>query len=208
MWSCVSFLSLPLKERVRSIQRPLCFRCLETGHRAEVYQKPLCEYGRGKHHSLLHLEPVKSQPEEARSKSSESRSLSAAPPSLSSIVTSSIAVNSRGKVIRQTVPAVFCGSNGCKKVVRCFFDPGSQTSFVKPSVVADLGLDGKTVGIAVSGFGKKSAKDTLRKRISFTLAPVGKPGKPQGAEALTAPVIWIAWISIIPCIQRCCERWS
>ena len=131
MWSCVSFLSLPVKERFRKVvSKGLCFRCLETGHRAEVCQKPLCKYGRGKHHSLLHLEPVKSQPEEARSKSSQSRSSSAAPLSLSSIVASSIAVNSRGKVILQTVPAVFCGSNGCKKVVRCFFDPGSHPDLV------------------------------------------------------------------------------
>ena len=74
-------------------------------------------------------------------------------------------------------------------------------------MVEDLGLNGKTGGIALSGFGRISAKDTLRKRISFTLAPVGKPGKPQGVEGV-APVIWIAWISIIPCIKRCCERWS
>ena len=209
VWSCISFLSLPVKERFRkAVSKGLCFWCLESGHRAEVCQKPLCKYCRGKHHSLLHLEPVKSQPEEANSKSSEPPSSSATPPSSSSIVASSIAVNSGGKVILQTVPAVLCGSNGCKKVVRCFFDPGSQTSFVQQSVVEELGLDGETVRIAFSGFGRKSAKDTLRKRISFTLAPVGKPGKPQGVEALTAPVIWIAWISIIPCIQRCCERWS
>ena len=69
-----------------------------------------------KHHSLQHLEPVKSQPEEANSKSSQPPSSSATPPSSSSIVASSIAVNSGGKVILQTVPAVLCGSNGCKRL--------------------------------------------------------------------------------------------
>ena len=63
-------------------------------------------------------------------------------------------------------------------VVRCFFDPVSQTSFVQHSVVEELGLDGETVRIAVSGFERKSARDTLQKRISFTLAPVRDPGKP------------------------------
>ena len=117
VWSCISFLSLPVKERFRkAVSKGLCFRCLESGHRAEVCQKPLCKYCRGKHHSLLHLEPVKSQPEEANSKSSESPSSSAIPPSSSSIVASSIAVNSGGKVILQTVPAVLCGSNGCKRL--------------------------------------------------------------------------------------------
>ena len=124
MWSCISFLSLPVKERFRKVvSKGLCFRCLESGHRAEVYQKPLCKYCRGKHHSLLHLEPVKSQPEEANSKPSESPSSSATSPLSSSIVASSIAIYSGGTVILQTVPAVLCGSNGCKKVVRCFFDP-------------------------------------------------------------------------------------
>ena len=56
------------------------------------------------------------------------------------------------KVILQTVPAVLYASNGCKKVVRCFFDPGYQTSFVKQSVVEELGLVEKTGRVAVSGF--------------------------------------------------------
>ena len=147
MWSCISFLSLPVKERFRkAASKGLCSRCLESGHRAEVSQKPLCKYCCGKHHSLLHLEPVKSQPEEANLKSS------AAPPLSSSIVASSIAVNSGERVILQTVPAVLCASNGCKKVVRCFFDPGYQTSFVKQSVVEELGLVEKTGRVAVSGF--------------------------------------------------------
>ena len=117
MWSCVSFLSLPVKERFRKVvSKGLCFQCLETGHRAGVCQNPLCKSGRGKHHSLLHLEPVNSQPEEAGSKSSKSRSSSAAPPSLSSIVATSIAVNSRGKVILQTVPPVFVDPMVAKKL--------------------------------------------------------------------------------------------
>ena len=156
VWSCISFLSLPIKERFRkAVSKGLCFRCLESGHRAEVCQKSLCKYCRKKHHSHLHLEPVNSQPEEANSKSSEPPSSSATPPSSPSIVASSIAVNSGGKVI-------LCGSNGRRKVVRCFFDPGPQTSFVQQSVVEELGLDGETVRIAVSGFGRKSAWDTLR----------------------------------------------
>ena len=119
--SCISFLSLPVKERFRKgVSKGLCFRCLESGHRAEVCQKPLCKYCRGKHHRLLHLEPVKSQPEEANSKSSGPPSSSATPPSSSSIVASSIAVNSGGKVILHTVPAVLCGSNGCKKGCQMF----------------------------------------------------------------------------------------
>ena len=73
------------------------------------------------------------------------------PPVSSSVVASSIAVGSSGKVIQQTVPAILCDANGCSKV-RCFFDPGSQTSFVRQSVVDQLGVDGKSIRIAVSGF--------------------------------------------------------
>lgn len=65
--------------------------------------------------------------------------------------------------------------------------PGSQTSFIRQSIVEELGLDGKSVRIAVSGFGGKSAEETLRKEISFTLAPTEKPGNPQGVEALYCP---------------------
>ena len=72
-----------------------------------------------------------------------------------------MAASGGGKVILQTVPAIICGSNGCSKVVRCFLDPGSQTSFVRQSIVEELGLDGKSVRIAVPGFGGKSDKETL-----------------------------------------------
>ena len=40
VWSCISFLSLPVKERFRKVvSKGLCFRCLESGHRAEVCKK-------------------------------------------------------------------------------------------------------------------------------------------------------------------------
>ncbi|XP_068757681.1 uncharacterized protein [Montipora capricornis] len=123
--------------------------------------------------------------------SPERASLSQAPPSTvaSHVVASSMVSSGGGKVILQTMPAVMCGSHGCSKVVQCFLDPGSQTSFVRQSIVQELGLDGKSVRIAVSGFGGKSDKETLRKKIAFTVAPVDKPGKAQCIEALTAPVI-------------------
>ena len=107
---------------------------------------------------------------------------------------------------------------GFSKDVRCFFDPGSQTSFARQSVIDELGLDGKSVKIAVSGSGGEATKSTLRKRIVFTVEPVDKSGQPQCIKALTTPVICrpaeavdihptrkrkrlmclLAWISIIP----------
>ena len=119
----------------------------------------------------------------------EQPSSSSAPPVSSSVMANSVAVSSGGKVILQTVPAILCRSNGCSKVVRCFFDPGSQRSFVRQSVIDELGLDGKSVKIAVSGFGGEANKSTLRKRIVFTVEPVDKAGQPQCIEALTTPVI-------------------
>ena len=90
-------------------------------------------------------------------------------------------------MILQTVPAVLCGSNGGSKVFRCFFEPGSQMSFIRQSVVDELGLDGKSARIAVSRIGEKATKDAYRKIIAFTMAPVKKPDKPQHVEALTTP---------------------
>jgi len=69
------------------------------------------------------------------------------------------------------------------------FDPGSQTSFVRQSVIDELGLDGKSVKIVVSGFSGGATKSTLRKRIVFTVEPADKSGQPQCIEALTTPVI-------------------
>ena len=189
--SCVSFLSLPVKERFRkATSKGLCFRCLESGHRAEVCQKPPCKHCQGRHHSLLHQDSARPHLEEVKVESvPELPSPSSGPPVSSSVVANSVAVGSGGKVILQTVPAILCGVNGCSKVVRCFFDPGSQTSFVRQSVIDELGLNGKSVKIVVSGFGGEATKNTLRKRITFTVAPVDKSGQPQCIEALTTPVI-------------------
>ena len=92
-------------------------------------------------------------------------------------------------MILQTVPAVLGGSNGKSKVVRCFLDSGSQTSFVKQSVVEELGLDGPSVRISVSGFGGKQDKASLRKKILCTLAPVDRPKCSLEFEALTTSEI-------------------
>ena len=189
--SCVTFLSLPVKERFRkATSNGLCFRCLEPGHRAEVCQKPPCKHCQGRHHSLLHQDSARPPLEEVKVESAPELPSSPSVPAVSSsVVANSVAVGSGGKVIRQTVPAILCGSNGCSKVVRCFFDPGSQTSFVRQSVIDELGLDGKSVKIAVSGFGGEATKSTLWKRIAFTVAPIDKSGQPQCIEALTTPVI-------------------
>ncbi|XP_078363870.1 uncharacterized protein LOC144648110 [Oculina patagonica] len=191
--SCVTFLSLPVKERFRkATSKGLCFRCLESGHRAEVCQKPPCKHCQGRHHSLLHQDSARPPLEEVKVESPPELPPSSSGPAVSSpVVANSVAVSSGGKVILQTVPAILCGSNDnrCSKVVRCFFDAGSQTSFVRQSVIDELGLDGKRVKIAVSGFGGEATKSTLRKRIALTVAPIDKSGQPQCIEALTAPVI-------------------
>ena len=76
---------------------------------------------------------------------------------------------SGGKVILQTVPAVFCGFNGCSKVVQCFLDPGSQTSFVRVGSVQEFGLDGKSVGIAYSMERDIVSKHLLRQLFAVQL---------------------------------------
>lgn len=70
--SCVSFLSLPVKERFRRVvSKGLCFQCLEFGHTAEVCQKPPCKHCQGKHHSHLHLDSASPHVEEATLESPE-----------------------------------------------------------------------------------------------------------------------------------------
>ena len=107
----------------------------------------------------------------------------------SNVTASSVGTNEFGKVILQTVPAVLCGSNGNSMVVRCFLDSGSQTSFIKQNVIEQLGLDGPSVRISVSGFGGKQDKACLRKRVSCTLAPVDRPRCSREFEALTTSEI-------------------
>ena len=110
--SCVSFLSLPVKKRFRkATSKGLCFRCLESGHRAEVYQKPPCKHCQGRHHSLLHQDSPRPHLEEVKVESApELPSSLLSPPVSSSVTANSVAVSSGGKVILQTVPAVLCGS--------------------------------------------------------------------------------------------------
>ena len=118
-----------------TLSEGLCFRCLEAGQVTQSCEKPPCKHCRGKNHSLLHMDLVSSG-SSATSPSSqtspERASLSQAPPSTaaSHVVVSSVVSSGGSKVILQILPAVTCGFNGCSKVIQCFLDPGSQTSFV------------------------------------------------------------------------------
>ena len=91
----------------------------------------------------LHLDSLRPRLEEPTFESPQIPSSSSASPVSPSAVASSIAASSGGKEILQTVPAILGGLNGCSKVVRCFLEPDSQTSFARHSVVDELGLDGK-----------------------------------------------------------------
>ena len=107
----------------------------------------------------------------------------------SNVTASSVGTSEVGKVILQKVPAVLCGSNGNSMVARCFLDSGSQTSFIKQSVIEQLGLDGPSVRISVSDFGGKQDKACLRKRVSCKLAPVDRRRCSREFEALATAEI-------------------
>ena len=183
------------KERFRSASaKSLCFLFLEIGHKSNSCgYKTLCKHCKGRHHYLLHTDkPPQEKPplEKTGPPESPSASQEEVPKDVTSNVTaSSIGTNEFGKVILQAVPAVLCGSNGNSMVVLCFLDSGSQNSFIKQSVIDQLGLDGPSVRISVSGFGKKQAKACLRKRVSCTLAPVDWPRCSREFEALTTSEI-------------------
>ena len=153
----------------RASAKGLCFLCLESGYESNSCgRKTLCKHCKGRHHHLLHTDkpPLeKAGPPESTSASQE------VPKEVTSNVTaSSVGTNEFRKVILQTVPAVLCGSNGNSMVACCFLDSGSQTSFIKQSVIEQLDLDGPSVRISVSGFGGKQDKACLQKRVSCTLA--------------------------------------
>ncbi|KAJ7379457.1 hypothetical protein OS493_015238 [Desmophyllum pertusum] len=112
-------------------------------------QKPPCKHCRGRHHSLLHSDPFRPGP-------SEEPFSPRIPPSTaaSHVVASSIAANGVGKVVLQNYPSLFCVEQmATQKLFDVSLIQVSQTSFVRQSVVEELGLDGKSVRIAVSGFG-------------------------------------------------------
>ena len=195
MWSCINFLSLTVKERFRKVSaKGLCFLCLEGGHRSNsCSRKTLCKHCRGRHHHLLHTDqppPNRTHPDKTGATEGPSASQEDASKNASKNVTAnSVGTDDIGKVIIQTVPAVLRDSNGNSKVVRCFLDSGSQTSFIKQRVIEELCLDGPSVKISVSGFGGKQDKACLRKRISCTLATVDRPRCSREFEALTTAEI-------------------
>ena len=170
-----------MKERFRRANaKGLCFLCLESGHRSiSCGRKTLCKHCKCHHHHLLRTDkPSQEKPPTEKTGPLESRSPSqreVPKDDTSNETASSVGTSEVGKVILQTVPAVLCGSNGNSMVVRCFLDSGSQTSFIKQSVIEQLGLDGPSVKISVSGFGGKQDKACLRKRVSSKLAPVDRP---------------------------------
>ncbi|KAJ7315462.1 hypothetical protein OS493_038572 [Desmophyllum pertusum] len=141
----------------------LCFKCLEAGHTSQSLPKTLHASTVGAditvsfiriHSGLVLL---------------KSHSLLESPFNSSfAVVASSIAANGVGKVVLANYPSYFVWS---KMATQKLFDV-SLIQVPKPpllvqSVVEELGLDGKSVRIAVSGFGGRQDKPSLRKRIAF-----------------------------------------
>ena len=116
---------MAVKERFRRARaKGLCFLYLENGHKSNSCgRKTLCKHCKGRHHHLHTDKPPQEKPPLEKTGPPESSSASreeVLKEVRNNVTASSVGTNEFGKVILQTVPAVFCGFNGNSMVVRCF----------------------------------------------------------------------------------------
>ena len=136
---CSVFREAPLKEKMVMAKTALaCFRCLSFGHMSrQCRSKGSCADCGRRHHSLLH-NPDANQPKTHHSPNS---AVAERPPQGTEPQHHRYSARDQGNMSSffQSAVVLASGPNGCKQV-RALFDGGSDTSYIRASLVRDLGL--------------------------------------------------------------------
>ncbi|KRZ81667.1 hypothetical protein T08_12140, partial [Trichinella sp. T8] len=204
--SCKEFLQADVHTRSRmAAGNKLCFRCLQSGHRAKAY-KVHRVWIWGSHHGLLH-----------RSQSPPRDQIPEATRSWSCMLTA----NGGAQQVRlQSVRAHAFGMDGQCVLVQCLLDPGSQSSFIRKDVADALGLTGPQEVIRLVTVNNEGGTERRMRRVEFHLGAVD-PSQPRifyPIHALVlpkicgkirqAPVKLSEWLNLsnLPVADQCEER--
>ncbi|KRZ06869.1 hypothetical protein T11_6199 [Trichinella zimbabwensis] len=157
--TCEKFLKAEVHTRSLMAARcKLCFRCLQSGHRAKackVRRKCTVSGCRGSRHRLLHR--------------SQSPSPYQTPDALKSRGCMLIAGGGAKQVRLQSVRARAVGKDGLCMVVHCLFDPGSQSSFIRKDVADALELAGPHEVIRLVTVDNDGGTKRRMRRVEFHL---------------------------------------
>ncbi|KRZ77838.1 hypothetical protein T10_7615 [Trichinella papuae] len=160
--TCEKFLKAEVHTRSLMAARcKLCFRCLQSGHRAKackVRRKCTVSGCRGSRHRLLHR--------------SQSPSPDQTPDALKSRGCMLIAGGGAKQVRLQSVRARAVGKDGLCMVVHCLFDPASQSSFIRKDVADALELAGSHEVIRLVTVDNDGGTKRRMRRVEFHLEAV------------------------------------
>ncbi|KRZ66613.1 hypothetical protein T10_7670 [Trichinella papuae] len=156
----------------------LCFRCFEPGHYANrCGQRGGSVKGGRKGNSPD--PPSGGKPSDLPRK--EEQKGDSGPRSLN---VNLVSFDEEGGTRLQIIRALAHGDGDKQMVVNCMFDTAAERSFIRADVARELGLRGKTLSIAVHGFGGGCRRSQESQWVNFWLSPVGG-GPRRPVRALT-----------------------
>lgn len=158
---CSEFQNLDIPSRIEKIKGlRLCYNCLYSGHQSEQCKFGKCKYCSKKHHSLLHINNVKSVDTSDQSQnSSESSQIfvhkNTTNCKLTKVFSGSVVQNN--SALLSTVIVQLRDYNGVAYNCRALLDCGSQSNFITYDMVSKLGLNKSPTDISVIGIAQVSS---------------------------------------------------
>ena len=131
---CYKWIRSSIQDRWKlAKEKKICYRCLRAGHLGKtcgVSEKCGIDGCEKTHHRTLHVTHKVAEPRE--SKNSPDKSATAFGVSNGVVVPSKVAL--------RLIPVLITGSDGVQRKVHAFLDDGSDSTYVRASLVQELGL--------------------------------------------------------------------
>uniref|UniRef100_A0A2H1X027 SFRICE_036894 n=1 Tax=Spodoptera frugiperda TaxID=7108 RepID=A0A2H1X027_SPOFR len=171
LYSCITFLNLPVQDRLTFVQNKrnvICTNCLRTGHALDDCQFGPCKQCTQKHNSLIHIDNTAScnslrflptlthtdTPANNATDSAHANTSSLGPNSITSYHSKqAVQSNTLDQVLLSTALVEVCNNNNTYIVARALLDSGSQRCFVTESLCKKLHLPTIQSTLNISGIG-------------------------------------------------------
>ena len=173
---CPQFVKLSVEDKRNKLRKEKrCWLCCDR-HRTDscpFRDKWKCKTCEGNHHTVLHLDYGAGKKSVGATQGNHTKKEPKGKPSEEEgeqKAVNQMTQNGPVTAILRSLKAYAIASDGAKKMVRVFFDGGSECNLIRREVAETLGLHGKSVSLKMTVAGGMETKPTQESRVKFKLA--------------------------------------
>ena len=193
LYACAKFKALNHTEKTNVVKsNNLCLNCLKPGHSSRSCRSLYhCKTCNKSHHSLLHINDFKPNPE----------GVTPSEPSASS-VTSNAALGLDKNLLLMTCRLIVELPEGMSVEIHGVLDSASSTSFISERLAQVLKLNRSSYGAQISGIGGMLYPSSKQSTATFVITPTHCPERRMNVTAIIVPNVTCNLpTSPVPCNQ-------